>query len=270
MSDITSYEIKEALSRKHGSREFFMTEVKNGPSGVVEGQLLQFDGVAIYKSWSRPCIRGYEIKISRSDFLRDAKYQCYLPYFHEFYFVVPKGLIKREELEENIGLMYYDPETGNITTKKKAVYRNIEIDADFLFYIFMYRIDSERAPFMLHKEEAFRAWLKGKESSQQLAYTVKSKLLRDNATLEAEVRRLKYYEDAQEKLNTLRTVMEKHGIRGPLWDIEDQLEKALGRSYPPELDHIRDAAASVTASIDKLKFSMEKTKEENLSHEHTI
>lgn len=258
MSDVTSYEIKEALSRKHGSREFFMTEVKNGPSGVVEGQLLQFDGVAIYKSWSRPCIRGYEIKISRSDFLRDAKYQCYLPYFHEFYFVVPKGLIKREELEENIGLMYYDPETGNITTKKKAVYRNIEIDADFLFYIFMYRIDSDRAPFMLHKEDVFRAWLKGKESNRSLSYRVKSKLLEENVRLEDELRQMERFKDHSETLERIRAIMAKHGIRGPFWNIEDQLEEALKRNYPPELDNIRDAAASVTSSIDKLKFQMEK------------
>lgn len=66
MSNVTSYEIKEALARKHGNREFFMTEVKNGPTGVQDGALLQFDGVAIYKSWTRPCIRGYEIKVSRS------------------------------------------------------------------------------------------------------------------------------------------------------------------------------------------------------------
>lgn len=106
MKNVTSYEIKEALSRKH-RYEFFMTEVKNGPTGVMAGELLQFDAVAIYKSFAHPQIRGYEIKISRSDFLRDAKYPRYRPYFHEFYFVVPQGMVKREELDEGIGLMYY-------------------------------------------------------------------------------------------------------------------------------------------------------------------
>ena len=257
MSNVTSYEIKEALARKHGDREFFMTEVKNGPTGVQTGTLLQFDGVAIYKSWTRPCIRGYEIKVSRSDFQRDAKYPCYLPYFNEFYFVVPKGLIKREEVEEGIGLMYYDPDTGAITTKKKAVFRNIELDAAFLYYIIMYRIDSDRAPFTLHKEEAFAAWLKGKESNRQLAYTVKSKLLKDNAALEEEVKRLKYYEDAQEKLNALKTVMAKHGI-GDYWHPEEALDAALTSSYPVELDDIRQEASRVVASIDKLKFRFAK------------
>lgn len=262
MANVTSYEIKEALARKHGDREFFMTEVKNGPSGVQPGALLQFDGVAIYKSWTRPCIRGYEVKVSRSDFLRDAKYPCYLPYFHEFYFVTPKGMVKREEVEENIGLIWYDPETGNLTTKKKAVWRDIELDAAFLLYIIMYRVDSDRAPFTLHKEEAFSAWLKGKESNRQLAYTVKSKLLKDNAALEEEVRRLKVYEDAQEKLNALKTVMAKHGVKS-YWHPEEALDEALSTAYPKELDDIRQEASRVVASIDKLKFRYEKEEAQN-------
>ncbi|MEG1564999.1 MAG: hypothetical protein RR365_14960 [Bacteroides sp.] len=256
MSEVTSYDIKEALARKHGDREFFMTEVKNGATGVAAGQLLQFDGVAIYKSWTNPQIRGYEIKVSRSDFLRDAKYPCYLPYFHEFYFVVPKGMIKREELEDGIGLMYYDPDTGTITTKRRAVYRNIEPNADFLLYIIMNRLDSDRAPFMLHKEEAFHAWFNGKQSSKELAYRVKSKLLKENVALEVENRRLQGLKDEIEKYEDVFRVMAKHGIRGYLY-AADELDKALTRTYPPELDSIRQQAAQVTASIDKLKFSIE-------------
>ena len=93
MAKVTAFEIKKALGKRHGDREFFITECKNGPTGVARGQLLLFDAIAIYKSWSRPQIRGYEIKVSRRDFLRDAKYTQYLPYCHEFYFVTPTGLV---------------------------------------------------------------------------------------------------------------------------------------------------------------------------------
>lgn len=34
MSSVTSNEIKKALAKKHGDREFFITECKNGPTGV--------------------------------------------------------------------------------------------------------------------------------------------------------------------------------------------------------------------------------------------
>lgn len=259
MSEVKSYEIKEALARMHSNREFFMTEVKNGPSYVAKGELLQFDAVAIFKSWSHMQIRGYEIKVSRSDFLRDAKYSRYLPYFHEFYFVVPKGMVQRQEVEENIGLMWYNPETGNITTKKRAVWRDIEVDPLMLLYIIMYRIDSDRAPFMLHKDEAFRAWLEGKETTKQLSYRVKSKLIEENVELQKRVEHLQETAEAEKELNALRSVLAKHGIKS-FWheSLAEQLDEALSRQYPTELDDIRSAAQRVVTNIDQLKFKIEK------------
>ena len=71
MGNVQSRHIERALAKKHGNREFFITQCKTGATG--EG-MMQFDGLAIHKSWAHPCIIGYEIKVSRSDFLRDAKY----------------------------------------------------------------------------------------------------------------------------------------------------------------------------------------------------
>lgn len=255
MTNVTAYEIKEALSKKHRC-EFFITECKNGPTGVPQGQLLQFDAVAIYKSWTQQQVRGYEIKVSRSDFLRDAKYPRYLPYFHEFYFVVPQGMVKREELDEGIGLMYYNPDTGAIKTKKKAIHRNINLDADFLYYIFMCRVASDEAPFMLHKEEVFKAWFEGKKDNRELSYRVKSKLLDDNIRLQEENRRLKIFEGDSQTLHELLEVMSKHGIK-PWGRYADALDKALRRTYPPELDQIKSNLQGVIADIDKLKFRAE-------------
>ena len=250
-TNITAYEIKEALSRKH-RYEFFMTEVKNGPTGVMAGELLQFDAVAIYKSFAHPQIRGYEIKISRSDFLRDAKYPRYRPYFHEFYFVVPQGMVKREELDEGIGLMYYNPETGAITTKKKAVHRDIELDGNFMLYIIMNRLDSDRPPFMLHKDEAFKAWLDGKQNNRELAARVRGKLISENARLEREVSELKSYKSDYRELNEIIAVLRKHGIRA--YDhIAETIDGALKRAYPPELDAIMTQAQGVVSMIDRLR-----------------
>jgi hypothetical protein len=174
MSDVSSLEIKAALAKKHGNREFFITECKNGPSGTG---MLKFDGLAIYKSWAHPLIVGYEIKVSRSDFMRDNKFFGYLPYCHELYFVVPTGLIDRMELPNDIGLMYFNPKTQGLTTKKKAIYRNIEINPDLLLYVIMNRLNSERMPFTSDKAEYFRLWLDGKMSNRGLGLQVSSKLL---------------------------------------------------------------------------------------------
>jgi len=49
--------------------------------------------------------KGYEIKVSRSDFLGDDKWDNYLKYCNYFYFVAPKGLIGKHELPDGVGLI---------------------------------------------------------------------------------------------------------------------------------------------------------------------
>lgn len=249
MANVSALEIKKALAKKHGDREFFITECKTGPtrSGV-----LQFDGLAIYKSWAHPNIAGYEIKVSRSDFLRDAKYTQYMPYCHEFSFVTPQGMVQRQEVEENIGLIWYNPETGGLTTKKKAVHRNIEVNSDMLLYIIMTRLESDRLPFTSDKAEYWREWLNEKISNRELGYQVRSKLLDKIEEQERDLRRFRDNKDDQEELKAIDKVMEKHGIRG-YWQKAKALDEALSRAYPRELDNLQQKLQDAAASIEKLK-----------------
>ena len=253
MSDVTGYDIKAALARKHKNREFFITECKNGPTGTG---LLQFDGLAIYKSWAHPCIVGYEIKISRSDFLRDNKFYLYLPYVHEFYFVVPTGLIDRNELPTEVGLMYYNPTTKAVITKKKATHRKIEISADMMLYIIMNRLDSERLPFTSDRAEYFRLWVEGKVNNQDLGYRVKCKLLDEIKRLESELKGLKHTKEYRDELDAIDAVMKKHGMSW-YWNRAETLGKALSRSYPAELDLVQNQLQVAIKEIDKLKAKNE-------------
>lgn len=245
---VTSFDIKQALALRHGNREFFITECKTGPT--VPG-MLQFDGLAIYKSWAHPKIVGYEIKISRSDFLRDNKFFNYLPYVHEFYFVVPTGLIDRMELPTEIGLIWYNPKTGALTTKKKAIYRNIEINANMLLYIIMNRLDSDRLPFTSDKTEYWQKWLDNKISDRDLGYQVSSKLVQKLKDQEHELRRLSDSKEEIEELNAMVKVMEKHGIRS-YWKHAEALDKALSNEYPPELNDVLKNLTQATAQINKV------------------
>ena len=77
MSGPTSTEIKIALSHKH-IKDFFLTECKSGSTWFSPvGDMKILDALAIRKSWASPCFTGYEIKVSRSDFLRDTKFYTY-------------------------------------------------------------------------------------------------------------------------------------------------------------------------------------------------
>jgi len=92
---VTATQIKLALAEYH-PKDFFIPECKTdstyfaGPQG-----LLIFDGLAITRSYAHPCITGYEIKVSRSDFQRDNKYHLYLQYCNKFYFVCRLGFCIR-------------------------------------------------------------------------------------------------------------------------------------------------------------------------------
>lgn len=58
-------------------------------------------------------IRGFEIKMSRSDFQRDEKYHLYSKFCSSLSIVCPKGLIDKKEVPDPFGLLYIDNEAEN-------------------------------------------------------------------------------------------------------------------------------------------------------------
>lgn len=237
---VTSTAIKAALAEKH-LRDFFLTEVKSGPTQLVPaGSLKILDGLAIRKSWTSPCFTGYEVKISRGDFLRDVKFYTYEELCNCLYIVCPKGMIDRTELPESVGLMYYDPEKKTITTRKKAIFRKIEYSPEMLLYIIFSRLDSDRYPFFSDKQEYFEAYLAGKYDNRVLAHAIKTKLVKENSRLEQELEHLRGFEKQYEAYKAIMEVLHNHGIwgfRGK--DVGEELDKALSSKCPNDISHIR-------------------------------
>jgi hypothetical protein len=66
---------------------------------------LRFDVIGIARHTRQ--VRIYEVKASRADFLRDAKWERYLPFCTHFAFVAPAGAIARFELDREVGLIEY-------------------------------------------------------------------------------------------------------------------------------------------------------------------
>lgn len=69
------------------------------------GAGLRFDVIGVTR-YTRQ-VRIYEVKSSRADFLRDAKWERYLSFCTHFAFVAPAGAIQRWELEPQVGLIEY-------------------------------------------------------------------------------------------------------------------------------------------------------------------
>lgn len=256
---VTATSIKIALAEKHW-KDFFLTEVKSGPTQLaMPGGLKILDGLAVRKSWTNPCFTGYEVKISRSDFLRDAKFYTYEELCNCLYIVCPKGMIERTELPESVGLMYYDSEKKTIATKKKAIFRKIEYSPEMLLYIIFSRLDSDRYPFFSEKRQYFEEYLAGKRENRHLANSVKAKMIADNARLERELEQLRGFQQQYEAHRAIMEVLEKHRIWGYSGKgIAGELDAALTRKCPEDISSVRQSMEYI---VERLKRMEEKANE---------
>jgi hypothetical protein len=157
------------------------------------------------KSWSTPLVWGYEIKVSRSDFLNDQKWHAYLTFCNEFYFVCPQGLIQPNELPAEVGLLYV-AKTGTCLFKKKAAARReVEIPEELWRYLLMARttITSEKLfprptneERRTHSFEYWRRWLEEKQEFYMIGRQISQSIAKHVEGVENENRRLKSENDA--------------------------------------------------------------------------
>ena len=97
------------------------------------------DGWALLRTWSPTTTIGYEIKVSRSDWLRDQKVGEYQKRVNLMYVVAPKGIVQAGELPVGCGLLEV-PEVGRrLLTRVKAVRHEPADDRLLLFYVLMCR-----------------------------------------------------------------------------------------------------------------------------------
>lgn len=97
------------LRSRHDASEIFVTELRGGAGGRPTDNCY-IDAWAMHPFPSRQnCRVAYEVKVSRSDFLRDTKqphkHRAALVHSNEFYFVAPEGILKAEEMPLYAGLI---------------------------------------------------------------------------------------------------------------------------------------------------------------------
>ena len=256
MPKVTSTEIKKALDGYH-PKDYFLTECKTCSTYFPNSQgMLKFDGLAMTRSYTSPCITGYEIKVSRSDFLGDNKWHLYLQYCNEFYFVVPVGLVAKDEIPENVGLIYYYPETGKLLKKRRAVYRKIEEPVGVYKYIIYSRLDQERIPFYEDRAEYARAYLEDRADKQAIGRRLGSKIATELSDTYCRLADLKETEDRLRLLDILLKVMKENGIY--CWNHEgyaEKLDAALkSKAAPDDLKYLKkdlEAALNIVNQMQK-------------------
>jgi hypothetical protein len=164
-------DILSLLKDRH-HKDIFIAGCKNGPTGTADG-LVILDAWAMTKSWANLSFFGYEIKVSRSDFLRDQKWRRYLDLCDQFYFVCPYGMIQPNELPSEAGLIWVSKGGSRLFTKKKAPQREITVPVGILLYIMMWRatftIDERDAT---NSEARWKRWLERRMEQRSLGAEV--------------------------------------------------------------------------------------------------
>ncbi|MDR1831590.1 MAG: MmcB family DNA repair protein [Fusobacteriaceae bacterium] len=249
---VTEYEITRALANMHYKTDIFAAQVRtNG----INGKYRIFDGISIAKSWVSPCVKGYEIKTSRSDFQADNKYFEYLEFSDELYIVCPQNLIEKHEIHERIGLIWYNHKTKKLRTMKTAKYQRADPTKQnrILLYIIMSSINPTFPPPNF-KVQHFKEWLDNKKTTKELSYLVKSKLISEiseykKAGYENIVERLKR---AETTYNSIYEVLRKHGLEyqgNPAQIVDDILSR--GDGMLPWISRLKLCVKSLYSEIEK-------------------
>lgn len=254
-TNVKADEIKRALAKRH-TDDVFLTEVKTGATWG-SNELLKFDAFAIKKSWAKPRLTGYEVKVSRSDFLKDEKWPGYLQHCHCFSFVCPKGLIALEELTTEVGLIWYYPDSGALVTKRPAKYRLIEMPADLLYYILLSRTDSDRHPFFSDRREMIESYLSQKEARLRISQEFKGRLFDEISALRKKVKELedelRYGGNKDEQLAQIKEAAEKAGInvRYSWWprDVVEMIGQGMHPDMKRAIERIKRDVDEVTKLV---------------------
>jgi len=254
---ITADTILNLLLKKH-SKDICVPECKNGPTHT-SSNVRKFDLWAMKRSYTQPATWIYEIKVSRRDFVRDDKWQEYLPYCTDFYFVAPAGIISPDEVPEQAGLILTSKNGTRLYYKKKAPSRDIEIPLSVYIYILMSRtkiVSGYNTENKTDNASYWRQWLEEKKEKQELGYNVSRKIrqLYDENVTKAK-RRQDRLDHRIEKLEDVKVILNKMGFdENKLgWNYEERIKERIAdiNAGLPEKD--------ITKHLEKAIFNIQNT-----------
>lgn len=223
-------EIIDLLAARH-TDDVFIPECKGGPTWG--GEHCRLDAWAMRKSWSRPLVWGYEVKVSRSDFVNDNKWRAYLDYCNDFYFACPPGVIKPEELPAEAGLLWVASTGRCLFVKKKAPSREVSIPEDIWRYILMNRVKITReryeTPSREHRIAAWKERMGANDEGRLIGYYIRRETAKRIEAVELENANLKQENEA---LNLFKTRLHELGVnandRVHDWNVRQVMRELRG------------------------------------------
>ena len=130
--------IKGLLHEKYGDRNQWacFDELRNQTGYSRQIKYIDFFVINLYPSKNFQRI-AYEIKVSKGDFNKEiadpGKRKFAMDNSNQFYFICPSGLISKDEVPEDCGLMYVNSK-NSINTRKVAKDRALPKTIDLTFF----------------------------------------------------------------------------------------------------------------------------------------
>ncbi len=247
--------ILRILQQRH-RRDLWLTEVKDGPSTLA--QTSRLDALAIKKSWTQPRFVGYEVKISRSDFLRDDKWVTYLPVTHQFSFACPWELIQPNELPSEVGLYWIDADGRLKQVRRPAVRVLTELPTNLLYYVILSRFPTDHHPFFTNQREQAVAYASDRPERRELGRIVGSRMSEELSALEHRKRMLENRIDATRyAYDQICHTLEEAGLPTNEWELKVALASlqvgATTGIDPGTVQRLRTAAQQIFDETARLQ-----------------
>lgn len=221
--------IYRLLANRH-ARDMIWFEVKDGPSrGTTH---LRLDALAIAKSWRPVRVYGYEVKVSRSDWVKDQKWQEYAGYCNYLSVVAPDGIVDPKEVPDGFGLLVPARTGSMLRTVRKPARREVDPDWMMLLYLLMNRTLPDNGRHTLSRELRIQQWREAlgvKYEARKIGYLVRHKTRELLDSLRSSAKR-------QQDLAELDAWLDVHDA-GEWGSVAERLERALTR----ERRELRDA-----------------------------
>jgi hypothetical protein len=208
------------------------------------------------RSWAHPAVTGYEIKVSRRDFVQDKKLSEYLPYCNYLYIVAPKDVLETRELPEGVGFLQVTQ--NRAITKVKASYRDVEIPQSIFRYVLMCRTKITQEYMQEHgnaeyNRQFWNKWLEEKHLDSDLGYKVSTALRK---TIEKKIESVesenRVLRRKVEELQPVSDMLQKLGI--PSWNAAEQIEKRWNNGTGAHNEKIRELAREMAELLTQIKW----------------
>lgn len=229
MSDkVTAGDIACALRRRHRD------DVTSVEHATRHGSM-RLDFWALARSWAKYKTTGYEIKVTRRDFVQDEKWLSYRPYVHELYMACAWGIVQPEEMPEGVGLLWMN-KGHTLTVKRKAARQ--EPEPEKLIELLTRQCwGPYQGAQQLSREERYSEMKRKYEKDKDMAdfgRNLEWRIANLTRTAAAEMRKA---QDQQEKLKGLLDWAKSQGLDPlrsyqPMTSIQASLEKAIGGLSP--------------------------------------